>query len=343
MGVDLKDLVPKTVIDMAQLSGKTIAIDAYNALYQFLATIRQPDGALLMDSRRRITSHLNGLLFRTINMLENGIRPIYVFDGKPPELKQAELARRLKAKEVAAVRYAEALAKGDLERARIYAQQTSRLTKEMVNDAKKLLSLMGIPWVQAPSEGEAQAAHLVRKGDAWASASQDYDSLLYGAPRLIRNLTITGKRKLPRRHEYVEVKPELVELDKVLETLGITRKQLVDVAILAGTDYNPGGVKGVGAKTALRLIKQYGCLEKALVILPQARFPVDPAKIRELFLKPDVTDNYEIKWNDADTDGIKNFLCYEHDFSPGRVEKAVNRLVVALRTTRSQSSLDSWF
>jgi len=342
MGVNLSDLVIRKPITLDALQGKVIAIDAYNALYQFLATIRQPDGTPLMDSRGNITSHLSGLLYRTINLLEKGIKPVYVFDGKPPEMKDLEILKRMKIKKEAEKKYEEALKRGDLEAARKYAQRALRLTEPMVRSAKTLLELMGIPYVQAPSEGEAQAAYMTRKGDAWATASQDYDSLLFGAPRLVRNLTISGRRKLPGKDVYVEIKPEIIDLEESLRTLGITREQLIDIAILLGTDYNPDGVKGVGPKRALRLIKTYKSLEKVLPIV-NGEFPVDPLEIRKFFLNPSVTDNYVIEWREPDKEGLIKFLCKEHDFSENRVEKAIRRLEKAMRQIRTQSSLEEWF
>jgi len=342
MGVNLSDLVIRKPITLDALQGKVIAIDAYNALYQFLATIRQPDGTPLMDSRGNITSHLSGLLYRTINLLEKGIKPVYVFDGKPPEMKDLEILKRMKIKKEAEKKYEEALRRGDLEAARKYAQRALRLTEPMVRSAKMLLELMGIPYVQAPSEGEAQAAYMTRKGDAWATASQDYDSLLFGAPRLVRNLTISGRRKLPGKDVYVEIKPEIIDLEESLRTLGITREQLIDIAILLGTDYNPDGVKGVGPKRALRLIKTYKSLEKVLPIV-NGEFPVDPLEIRKFFLNPSVTNNYVIEWKEPDKEGLIKFLCKEHDFSENRVEKAIRRLEKAMRQIRTQSSLEEWF
>ena len=348
MGVTgLKEIIPKECRiehELKALSGKKVALDAYNALYQFLAAIRQEDGTPLMDSRGRITSHLSGLFYRTINMLENGIKVAYVFDGKSPEAKVEEIKRRMKVKEEASRKYEEAIRKGDLEAARRYAMMSSKLTSDMVEEAKRLLDAMGVPWVQAPAEGEAQAAYMARKGDVWAAGSQDYDSLLFGSPRLVRNLTITGKRKLPGKNVYVEVKPEEIELDCVLKKLGITREQLIDIAILIGTDYNPGGVPGVGPKTALRLIKTYGSLEKAIKVLPQARFPMDPVKIRELFLNPPVTDNYKLEWREPDEKRIIEILVKEHDFNPERVRRALERLKKAWRLVKTkQVGLDAWF
>ncbi|RLG74315.1 MAG: flap endonuclease-1 [Thermoprotei archaeon] len=347
MGVNLKELIPKEsrkTVDLVELRGKTVSIDGYNALYQFLTAIRQPDGTPLMDSKGRITSHLSGLFYRTINLMEHGIKPVYVFDGKPPEIKAAEIARRKKVKEEAIKKYEEALAKGDLEAAKRYAQMASKLTEDMVEDAKKLLTAMGIPWVQAPAEGEAQAAYMAAKGDVWAAGSQDYDSLLFGAPRLIRNLTITGKRKLPRKDVYIEIKPEIILLDSVLEKLKISREQLIDIGILLGTDYNPEGVKGIGPKTALRLIKTYGSLEKAIKVI-KAEFPVDPLEIKKYFLNPPKTETYTIKWNEPDEKAVIEILVYEHDFSETRVKNALQRLLKAYRDhikTR-QLGLDMWF
>ncbi|MCD6488454.1 MAG: flap endonuclease-1 [Desulfurococcales archaeon] len=349
MGVNLKDLIPdearSTIDDLKSLRGRVIAIDAYNALYQFLTAIRQPDGTPLMDRRGRITSHLSGLFYRTINLVENGIKPVYVFDGQPPEIKLMEIERRKKIKKEAVKKYEEALAKGDLEAAKRYAQMSSKLTDEMVNDAKKLLDAMGIPWVQAPAEGEAQAAYMTAKGDSWATGSQDYDSLLFGSPRLVRNLTISGRRKLPRKDMYIEIKPEIIELNKLLKILGITREQLIDIAILIGTDYNPDGVKGIGPKTAYRLIRSYGSLEKVLKTLPKTAFPIDPLKIKEYFLNPSKTDNYTIEWKEPSEEKVIEMLVEEHDFSIERVKNALERLRRAYREhiKGKQMGLEAWF
>jgi len=345
LGVNLGDLIPRKETTLEELSGKSVAIDAYNALYQFLSIIRQPTGEPLMDRTGRITSHLSGLLYRTANLVEKGIKPVYVFDGTPPSLKEAEIQRRLKAKEEATIKYEEALKRGDLEEARIYAQATSKLQDYMVEDAKRLLTLLGIPWVQAPSEGEAQAAYLAAKGHVWASASQDYDSLLFGAPRLVRNLTITGRRKLPRKNVYVEVNPEIVELEEVLNVLGINREQLVEIGILVGTDYNPEGVKGIGPKTAHKMIKEYGRLE-ALEASLRARengLPENWRQIKEIFLNPEVTDDFKIEWKTPDVEGVVSFLCGERDFSEDRVRNALEKFKVGMRELRSKKTLDAWF
>jgi len=344
LGVNLKGLVPKNQVNLQDLAGKSIAIDAYNALYQFLAIIRQPDGTPLKDSTGRVTSHLSGLLYRTSNLVEMGIKVAYVFDGVPPALKEVEIQRRMKMKEEAAVKYEKALAEGKIGEARTYAQATSRLKDYMEQDSKRLLTLMGIPWIQAPSEGEAQAAYMTKKGVTNFCASQDYDSLLFGAPTLIRNVTISGRRKLPRKPVYVEVVPEVVELDKVLTQLGITYEQLVDIGILVGTDYNPEGIRGIGPKTALKLIKEHGSLDELLqTSLKDAKFPVDPQRIRDIFLHPKVTDNYRLEWREPDVEGVVDFLCRERDFSEDRVRKALEKMSKGIKEEKAKTTLDAFF
>lgn len=330
-------------VDLKDLGGRSIAIDAYNALYQFLAIIRQPDGTPLKDHTGRITSHLSGLFYRTCNLLEFGIKPIYVFDGVPPALKEVEIKRRAKIKDEALKKYEKALSERRIEEARMYAQMTSRLKDYMADDSKHLLKLMGVPWVQAPSEGEAQAAHLAKKGNADYCASQDYDSLLFGAPRLLRNVTISGRRKLPRKKVYIEVVPEVIELERVLRELDVTYEQLIYIGILVGTDFNPEGVKGIGPKTALKLIKRYGSLEKTLPELKEAAFPVEPPRIRDIFLNPKVTDSYKIFWNQPDVEGIADFLCGERDFSMERVVKAVGKAVKEMKKASTKTTLERWF
>jgi flap endonuclease-1 len=343
LGVNLRDLVSKTVVRLEDLGGKSIAIDAYNALYQFLAIIRQPDGTPLKDSSGRVTSHLSGLLYRTSNLVELGIRPIYVFDGAPPALKEVEIKRRMRVKEQALVLYERALREGKPEEARVYAQATSHLKDYMAEDSKKLLDLMGVPWIQAPSEGEAEAAHLTKRGDADYCASQDYDSLLFGAPRLVRNVTISGRRKLPSKNIYIEVVPEVVELDQVLSECGITYEQLVDVGILIGTDFNPDGIKGLGPKTALKLIKEHGNLENAASHVKNAEFPVEPRRIREIFLHPKVTDSYRIEWKEPDVEGVVDFICRGRDFSEDRVRKTLERMQKGITKEKGKTTLEKWF
>ena len=337
MGADIGDLLEeREEVELEYFAGKKIAIDAFNTLYQFISIIRQPDGTPLKDSQGRITSHLSGILYRVSNMIEVGIKPVFVFDGEPPEFKKAEIEERRKRRAEAEEKWAIALQTGE-EYAKKYAQAAARVDEYIVDSAKELLKYMGIPYVQAPSEGEAQAAYMAAKGDVEYTGSQDYDSLLFGGPRLARNLAITGKRKLPGKNIYIDVKPEVIDLKKNLEKLSITREQLVDIAILVGTDYNEG-IKGVGATKAYRYIKTYGNIFRALKALKVNIENVE--EIRSFFLKPPVTDNYNVKFEEPDMEKIIEFLCEEHDFSKERVEKAAEKLKSA---KSSQTTLERWF
>ncbi len=264
-------LIQKRPVTLESLSGRQIAFDAFNILYQFLASIRQEDGTPLMDFKGNPTGHLSGLFYRNSRLIENGIRPIYVFDGLPPRFKQREIERRKALKKEAESKWQEALDYGRLEEAKKFAQATSRLTKDMVEEAKQLLSAMGIPHVQAPSEGEAQAACMAQKGAVYASASQDYDSLLFGSPRLLRNLSITGKRKVPRQDRYVMVEPEEIILGESLSALELSREQLILLGILVGTDFNEG-INGVGPKTGIKIVREHKTLE---AVRAHAKGPVD--------------------------------------------------------------------
>jgi len=339
MGLDFGDIVAATSRRLEDFTGKAVAVDAFNTLYQFLAIIRQPDGTPLKDSRGRVTSHLSGLLYRTANLMQAGISPVFVFDGEPPRLKARTIKARAEVKQRAEREWQEALEEGDLEKARSKAMQTSRLTEEMVAQSKRLIGLMGLPVVQAPGEGEAQASAMAARGDVFAAASQDYDSLLFGAPELIRNLTVTGRRKLPRKNVYVDIEPEQVELGAVLGALGITREQLVDMGILIGTDFNEG-VRGVGPKKALSLVRECRTLEK---VMEKLGIQIESAdEIKELFLSPQMTEDYELQWRNPDTDGIRALLCGEHNFSEDRVAVAVEKMTEASKF-RKQRSLDQWF
>jgi len=337
MGVGIGDILKSKEISFEDLEDKVIAVDAYNIIYQFLSSIRQRDGTPLKDSEGRVTSHLSGILYRNANLIEAGIQPVYVFDGKADIMKEGTLEKREERKREAEKEYEKSLEEGDLERARIKAKQTSRMTDEIEESSKRLLSLLAIPWIQAPSEGESQAAHLVENGDAWAVGSQDYDTLLFGASRLIKNLTVTGKRKMPGSSKYKKISPELIDLDEVLADLEITREQLVDIGILCGTDYNDG-VKGIGPKRGLKYIRKYGNLEA--VLEEKEKEVNNHQSIRDIFLDPVVTDDYVIEFKNELGD-VEGFLCHERDFSEDRVESALQQYEKGLEK-RKQTSLTSF-
>jgi flap endonuclease-1 len=340
MGVNLKGIIPSKEIELRDLAGKKIAVDTYNNLYQYLSIIRDRiTGEPLKDSKGRITSHLSGLFYRTANWIEIGIKPVFVFDGEPPKFKRETIEKREEAKEEAKLKWEEAVKKG--EKAITYAQAAAKLTDEMIEEAKKLLDYMGVPWVQAPSEGEIQCAYLCKRGFVWSTASQDFDSLLTGSPRLVRNLSITGKRKLPRKEAYIEIKPELIELENVLKMLGINQKQLIMIGILVGTDYNLGGVKGFGPKRALALVKEKKTFKKVFDKI-EWNFDISAEDIFNFFLNPPVTNKFKLEWKKPDREKIIKFMVDEHDFSLERVEKVVSKLEKAFLEGR-QASLKGWF
>ncbi len=341
MGVNLRNIADPKKIELEDLGGKTVAIDAFNTLYQFLSIIRGMTGELLRDSKGRVTSHLSGLFYRNMNLLETGLKLIYVFDGIPPKLKSLEIQRRREVKEVAGEMYKEALERKDFEAAKKYASATAYLDNQMVEESKRLLDLMGIPWIQAVSEGEATAAYLTVVGKADFAGSQDYDSLLFGATRLVRNLTISGKRKLPNRNTRVDVIPETVSLSEVLSKNRITREQLIDIGILLGTDFNPDGFEGIGPATALKLIKKYSRIENMPELKGKVNF--DPNEIREIFLRPQVStrDDLDLEQKPADYEGLRSFLVSEHDFSKERIDAALLRLDTRKRV--ESQSLEQWF
>ena len=340
MGLNLKDLIVKEKTTLEAFSTKVIAIDAYNAIYQFLASIRGSDGLQLMDSQGRVTSHLSGLLYRNVNFLSLGIKPVYVFDGKAPSLKAAEIQRRKQIKKDATIKYEKAIAEGNLEDARKFAQQTTSMRDGMVKESKKLLECFGIPYIDAQSEGEATAAHLTNTGQAYASASQDYDSILCGAKRLVRNFTNSGRRKIPNSNTYIDVVPEVIQTQKVLDALGLTREELIDVGILIGTDFNPNGFERIGPKTAIKMIRKHSRLEDISQIQEQLQ-RIDFQQIREIFSNPKVTDVEEIVFEKVDYEAITDYLVKERSFSNDRVHSTLNRLKRALE--KKSQNLEQWF
>ncbi len=308
MGVALRKLVEGKEIEIDELFGKSIAVDAFNWIYQFLSIIRLPTGEPLRDSKGNITSHLSGLFFRNMNLMKHGIKLVYVFDGVPPKFKEETILEREKRKEEARKLLEET---GDIK----YAQQTAELTQDMIKESKELLKAMGIPIVQAPSEGEAEAAYLVKEKIVWASASQDWDSLLFGSPRLIRNLNITGRRKLPGKNIYIKVNPKLIILEDVLKELGINREKLILIGLILGNDFVEG-VKGYGPKKAYNLVKK----STKEGIFKKFNWGKREEEVYEFFLKPPI-EKVEVKFNEPNWEKIKRILVDEHEFSEDRIEK----------------------
>lgn len=346
MGLNISEIIPRKEAEISEFVGKTVCVDAFNSLYQFLSTIRQPDGTPLMDNLKRVTSHLSGIFYRNVNLLNEGIKLVYVFDGEAPDLKSKTHKKREEGRELAGERYRDAKQSENFGAMRRYSSQLMRLDDEMIRESKELLEAMGIPVVQSPGEGEAEAAYLCRsKENVYASVSQDYDSLLFGAQRLIRNMTLSRRRKT--YSGFVEVKPELIELEKVLNFLEVNLDQLICLGILVGTDYNPKGIPGIGQKRALDIVKKYKqpvfifqSVEEQLMSLPEEdRF--DWKVIFELFKKPDVVDA-DFEFGKVDEEKIKEILVERHNFSNERVEKQLEKLRSA-KEKQKQKNLERWF
>lgn len=335
MGVSLAQLVKGQEIGLEDLFGKRIAIDAYNWIYQFLSIIRQPDGSPLVDSKGHVTSHLSGLYYRTLKLLEADIKPVYVFDGIPPEIKKKTSQQRRDIREAARQDWQKALENKDYEQARKFAQRSASITDEIINDCRNLLDAMGVPHIQAPNEGEALCSVMAKRGDVFATSSQDYDVLLFGSPHLIRNLSISGKKK--RGTQYVNVNPEMIPLSKILENLSITQDQLILMGILIGTDYNAGGINGYGPKKALQLVKEKKTLENVFENLPWD-FPVTPQEIFDFFKTPKEI-KYEISFGEINEEKVLSILCEKHDFSRERIENAIKKIT---EKKKNQSSLSRW-
>tara|TARA_B000000460_G_scaffold147302_1_gene104074 strand:+ start:601 stop:1626 length:1026 start_codon:yes stop_codon:yes gene_type:complete len=340
MGIKLRDLSSPKKIKINDLDGNVVAIDGFNTIYQFLTTIRGQSGEPLMDSKGRVTSHITGLFYRNINLLMANIKPIYVLDGKPSPLKKIIIERRKEIKEKMKEKYHQALKEGKIEDAKKYARSTVKINELIINDCKKILELMGIPVIDAPSEGEAAAAYLTEINFASVTASQDYDSLLFGAKKLVRNLNTTGKRRIQNTNKYINVEPEMIELNEFLNENKINRNQLIDMGILIGTDFNPDGFTNIGPKTALKLIRKYERIEDIPNIKKELE-RIDINEIRKIFLEPHSIKTDNIIHKKIEKEKLISFLCQDRDFSQQRVKNRLNELE-KMETNRAQS-LDKWF
>ncbi len=331
MGLQIGDLVARKEVTFNELKGKTIAVDAFNAIYQFLSSVRQPDGTPLMDSSGNVTSHLSGLFYRNVALLSEGIKLIYVFDGEYHHLKGKTHELRQAAKDSMAEKYDEAVEREDVEGMGKYSRGFIKLNSEMIAESKELLEAMGIAVFQAPGEGEMQCAEIVKNGQAYAVGSQDYDAIAVGGTRLIQNLTLSRKRKTASGFVYIA--PEIIEFESVINQLGITGDQLICLAILVGTDFNPGGVKGIGPKKALALVKQK--------VYPVAIFEditerfgdvgFDWREIFEIFKKPNVSKQ-RVSFPKFDENKIREVLVEKHEFSSERVANQIEKLRVVLKS-----------
>jgi flap endonuclease-1 len=323
MGVAITELLEGKTLEIKEITGKRIAIDAFNTIYQFLTVLRGPDGEPLKNSKGQITSHLKGLLSRNIQFLKEGLKPIYIFDGESPELKREEKERRNVIYQQNKERYDLAKERNDFEGIYKYSQRLQRITPEIIESSKKLLDLLGIPWVQAKSEGEAQAAYLVLKNDADFVVSQDADALLFGSPYLIRNIN-GGKKKKKGKLGYDKILPRIYSLSETLNQLGLDKEQLIILAILVGTDYNVGGIKGLGPKKALKLVKENGKNFDEIFNIVKCDF--DWRAIKDIFENIPYNTEYEIEWKDIQKEKLISWLKNEYEFSEESLTKTLQDL-----------------
>ncbi|MBS3150726.1 flap endonuclease-1 [Candidatus Woesearchaeota archaeon] len=334
MGLNITKLVEPKTISLDDLKNKKIAVDASQMLYQFLSSIRQPDGTPLMDSNEDVTSHLMGISTRIPNLIEKGMKLVFVFDGKPPILKSLEKEERAHRKRLAQEKLELAKEEGDEELMLKYSKQTSILTRKMAEEAMELISAFGLPVIQAPSEAEAQCAYMAKNGDVWGISSTDYDSLLYSTPRLLRNLTLSDKRRV--RGKLIFIKPEIIELNDFLRKLELNNEQLIILGILVGTDYNNKGISGIGPMKALKLVKENNDYEKMFLGLKP---DFDWKEIYNIFKEMPVTKDYSLDWKSPNADKIYEILS-SHDFNRERINKLIERLT---KKSISQKGLSSFF
>ncbi len=348
MGVKISTLIKPvlTEITLPNLLSKKIAIDAFNSLYQFLATIRQQDGTPLRDLEGNVTSHLSGLLFRTLRLIEADIKPVYVFDGPPHPLKAHIIQDRRTKREEERRKMIQAQDDENLVEAMKHAQASSKLTSDMIQETKEMLGYMGVPVIEATHDGEAEAARLANEGQVWACCSQDYDSLLFGSNRLVRNLTMSRTRRV--KGETVAVQIEYYHLEKVLSHLEISREQLVDIGILVGVDFFPG-FKGLGEKTAYKLIKTHSSIENIMkndIEVRNTKIEIDSdllETLRSIFLKVEKPiDPPKLSGRKPDEDKLRELLIEQHNFDENRVGSAITRLIQK-KSSKSQTALDRFF
>lgn len=341
--MNLTPLIFREKVGLEGITGKTLAVDTLNAVYQFLALVRDRKGELMRNERGLATSHLIGLATRYSKLaLDNGCRFIFVFDGPPHPLKKREIERRREIKVKALEEYRRLREAGEYEKAFSKAIVAVSLDEWIIESSRKLIELMGFPIVDAPADAEAQAAFMVSQGEAWAVSSQDWDSLLYGSPRLVRYITLTGFEWLPSKQVARKLEPELAELEKNLAALGVSRRQLVEIAVLSGTDFNDG-VKGIGPRKAYKLIKTYGSLDRLPSNIRKA-LPENYRDIVELFLNPPIREDYSLKFRGPDEGRLYRFLVDENNFSRKRAELVVERLRRAWKKAGlNQRGLEEYF
>ena len=336
MGVKIQDLIIRTPLEISQLAGKTMAIDGPNiifSLFSFSYKNQQFDLTNTMTDRtQRVISHLYGLLYRVNFFYHKKILPLFCFDGRVSDLKRMITKDQLQDFRVTRQWYQEAMAQGNLKRAREIALGKEFLWSNIIDESKQLLNALGVPYIDSPASAESQCAYLVNSQIVQYANSQDFDSLLFGCPRTIQNLSKSLKRKVQGKWIYTKVTPYLVDLHSILQTLQLDQFQLVDLALLIGTDYN-SGVKNIGPKTALFLIKKYHSLEEFMRSEKQkydfshlTQEIID--RVRKIFLFPDVLETIgSLQWELPNKGKVIELLCEDHRLNKERVENNLKKVI----------------
>lgn len=306
-------------------------------LYQFLIAVRA-EGAQLTSIDGETTSHLMGTFYRTIKLVEKGIKPVYVFDGKPPDMKSGELNKRAERREEAKKQLDKATEAGDQAEMEKFNRRLVKVTKEHNDEAKELLKLMGIPYIESASEAEAQCSEMVKAGKVFGVATEDMDALTFGANILLRHMTFSEARKMPVQEIYY---------DKVLKGLELNQDEFTDLCILMGCDYCDT-IRGIGPKRAFELITKHRSIEEILKNIDTKKYQVPEnwnfAIARRLFKQPEVTDvaTIDLKWKEPDEEGLVKFLCGDRQFNVERVRSGSQKIQKSLKTA-TQGRLDSFF
>ncbi|XP_043243195.1 flap endonuclease 1-like [Amphibalanus amphitrite] len=335
----IADIAPSAIKEneMKNFFGRKVAVDASMCMYQFLVAVRQ-EGANLTSADGETTSHLMGMFYRTIRMVDNGIKPCYVFDGKPPEMKGGELAKRAERREEAQKALSQAEEQGNQQDIDKFSRRLVKVTKTHVDECKQLLKLMGIPFVEAPCEAEAQCAALVKAGKVYGTATEDMDALTFGSNVLLRHMTFSEARKMPIKEFH---------LSNVLAEAGLSQQEFIDLCILMGCDYCDS-IRGIGPKRAIELIQKHRSIETILQHLDKNKYTVPEewqfSEARRLFVEPEVADpaDIELKWVEPDEDGLVAFMCGDKGFNEERIRNGAKKLSKA-RNTTTQGRLDSFF
>ncbi|MEJ2249641.1 MAG: flap structure-specific endonuclease [Candidatus Lokiarchaeota archaeon] len=338
MGVKLHDIIISRNIDYQYLKGKILAVDAPNIIMSLLNFTRKTNittqANLFFDRTQRVINHLYGILYRVKFFYSKKIFPIFCFDGKVSELKRTITKDQLNDYRFAKERYKRAIKQGNKELARNLAVSPEFFWPYVIEESKHLLGLLGIPYIESPASAEAQCAALVKEKIAYFSNSQDYDSLLFGCPHIIRNLSKSLRKKIKGKWIYKKVIPQTINLNENLKNLGIDQFQLADLGILIGTDYHLG-IQNIGPKTGLKLIKEYQNIE---TIISHTRDKYEFSQldqktinqIRKIFLLPDIiTKKYltSLIWSHPDKQNILTFLCKNHFLNQERVKNNLDKLI----------------